>query len=120
MTADDLLTSVPRGWRELVARMIRRADALDVDLRWQNAQSVCGELLLSVILTGPAWSIAADLINDAERQSATTCEECGRPGHARSTPREVHTLCEPCAVLSVARPLCARTKSDEGTTPWNG
>jgi hypothetical protein len=32
----------------------------------------------------------------------------------------VRTLCGSCATLSVAKPICSRTKSDGATTPWNG
>ncbi len=40
----------------------------------------------------------ADLIDEAEKKSAETCEQCGKPGRILANQKWLCTLCEKCAM----------------------
>jgi len=81
--------AVGEGWRELVERTFARLDALasaqgeqdpDLGLRVLDVKEKYGTLQMDVV---PFRDDAEAIVDDAERQSETICDVCGKPGSLR-------------------------------------
>lgn len=86
--------SVGRGWLPLLDRLARDLIALGWDRELRQVKEKFGTLRFHV----RASSAAIDArIDQAEAESATTCEECGAPARERNVRGWIATLCDRCA-----------------------
>lgn len=83
-----------RGWYPILARLEERLNQLDPDYRVHQIKEKFGTLRFyweGDIPDGDA------IVDEAEAESARTCELCGGPGRLRSKGGWLKTLCTACA-----------------------
>lgn len=84
----DWLKCVGPGWANIVHPLIARAELEGVQIL--QVKEKFGGLRF---YTGPANQKFYDAIEEAERQSFQTCEDCGKPGKVRGG-GWLRTLCD--------------------------
>lgn len=99
-TRENVINCVPEGWHNIVNTLIDELFALGWDGQVFQAKEKFGALRFYV---GAASEDMYSRIREAEKDSANTCEVCGKPGEERSPFGWVKTLCEEHAKLYSTR-----------------
>lgn len=90
------------GWKQLVLDTHKRIVALVPNYEIHQVKQKFGTLRYYVELPDDTHhdmrAMVSIIINEAERDSAYICEECGKPGEVRSH-STVRTLCETCQIF---------------------
>jgi hypothetical protein len=92
------------GWFNLISqlsekleRSARRCGAAPDSADWPRALQVKEKYGTLRFYVMPSTDEFSRLIDEAEKQSARTCELCGRPAKLREKGRWYKTFCDPCA-----------------------
>jgi hypothetical protein len=102
VTRDEVIATVPVGWRFLVERLYRHKPE---DCAILGVGRHGGRLHIRTSLPPPEYQAH---IQEIERLSTRTCEDCGcNGGRCRELAGETATLCEACQLL---RGSAAETK----------
>lgn len=89
-----LLPPVPGGWWPIMRRLYAQLGADFPGARIRYAKEKFGVLRVSVEPYGPYNPKLSALVNDAVKESQTTCQKCGTYGRERIIHRCVMTLCD--------------------------
>jgi len=80
-TLAELQGEVGPGWSGIIERLVPKL----FELGWDGVVLQCKEKFGGMrFYTGQTTSEMEELINIAEHESYKTCEQCGKPGVARS------------------------------------
>lgn len=94
----DWISQVGKGWAPLLRDLHEKLSKLDPGYRVSQVKEKFGSL--RVYAVGGSNMVNSDLfqqmINEAERQSETVCENCGAPGEILPTPGWYLCLCDDC------------------------
>jgi hypothetical protein len=89
------------GWYPIVIRLDKRLASIDPDYVVHQVKEKFGALRYyaepSGDPTSAQWETFRDPIQEAERESAITCELCGEPGQLHKSNYRLKTLCAGCA-----------------------
>ncbi|CDO91620.1 hypothetical protein AWC29_11345 [Mycobacterium triplex] len=88
------------GWYPIVATLDDRLTAIDPDYVAHQVKEKFGTLRYYCAPSEPSTELReafCDIIGEAERMSAVTCERCGEPGVAQRRGHWRKTLCASCA-----------------------
>lgn len=90
------------GWAGILTDLQRDLAQIDPGLVVRQVKQMAGSLEVWAEASAPELeSVVHDRITAAERQSAQTCERCGRPGHVRQKPSGWYqALCDEHAALA--------------------
>ena len=83
----------PDGWRKLVEKLVTDLFAGGWDGELHQVKEKFGSLRF---YTGGMSQACMDIVDSAEAESYTVCQDCGDPGVLRSG-GWIRTLCDPCA-----------------------
>lgn len=104
------------GWYQIVAALDERLVAIDPDYVVHQVKEKFGALRYycapSGELSTERWDKFHDIIGEAERMSAVTCERCGKPGVLHRRNHLVKTLCASCAETLRYAPMPPRDHND--------
>lgn len=102
-----------RGWRPILERLHDRLLAIDPNYRLDQVKEKIG--ILRIYAATEDYAERPQVLDrieaaiaDAVRESAVTCERCGRPGRLRSDTewrrlrRYLLTLCDRCVAVELA------------------
>jgi ribosomal protein L37E len=89
--------SLDAGWYPIVSSLDERLAAIDPDYILHQVKEKFGTLRYYCTTRPGHWEAFKNLIGDAERTSAITCERCGEPGALHHSPHRIKTLCATCA-----------------------
>ena len=107
------------GWYPIVVTCDERLAAIDPDYVVHQVKEKFGNLRYygapSGDLSTELRDAFCDIIGEAERISAITCERCGEPGLLHETNHLVKTLCASCAETLGYMPTTPRDDTDRGT-----
>ena len=84
-----------RGWYPIIVKLDEQIAAIDPDYQVMQVKEKYGTL--RYYCTGDEAGVIFDLVNEAEQQSAVTCESCGAPGKMHERGYWLRTLCSDCA-----------------------
>lgn len=87
-TREEIKAAVGPGWGKLIDRIL---DVLTPDTLIMQVKEKFGGLRFYI---GGATNEIFDVIDQAEEDSYTTCEECGKPGKLREELSWILTLCD--------------------------
>ena len=90
---DELAWECGQGWKSIIDPLIELCKARDVQIT--QIKEKFGTLRFYV---GAAPDDVYDAIDEAEKQSAVTCEVCGATGKLRTDRSWLRTLCDEHAV----------------------
>lgn len=89
------------GWYPIVTRLDKRLAAIDPDYTVHQVKEKFGTLRYYAEPHGEPtlaqWEAFEGAIQEAERESAVTCELCGEPGRLQKSSYRFKTLCAACA-----------------------
>jgi len=89
------------GWYKILRNLMWSIDKIDTNrnFRFTQIKEKFGTLRAYYLLTGSTeeldWAIQT-LIDTAEKESESICEECGGPGQPNGDGGWIRTLCSPC------------------------
>lgn len=86
-------SNVGAGWQALLQATVDKLNELDCTWRPFQVKEKFGELRFYIEATGEQANDAQELVNEAERESSTICEECGEDGETASVVGWYRTLC---------------------------
>lgn len=82
------------GWYEIIDRMCHKLSKLG-GVRFDQIKEKFGILTVYQSAPNSVYDESDRIIREAEKESSTTCEYCGKPGKANDT-GWITTLCEEC------------------------
>ncbi|PJK19435.1 hypothetical protein CSX11_26375 [Mycobacterium goodii] len=83
------------GWTRITEALRGDLERIDSGVIVDQVKAKFGLLRVYVTPSAPGLlEPLVALIDEAERESGRTCEECGQPGRTRSTRRWFYTLCD--------------------------
>jgi hypothetical protein len=92
---------VGEGWRDLILKLIADLDALGWDGHLNQVKEKFGGLRFYI---GGGTSEIFDRISEAEEQSYSICEMCGKPGQLQYSNHGdgywMKTLCQTCGIIA--------------------
>lgn len=83
------------GWYPILARLDEKLRSLDPDYEIHQIKEKYGTL--RVYWTGKNYDIGEQAVEEAEAESARTCELCGEPGRIVERHSWLRTLCPACS-----------------------
>ena len=105
------------GWYQIVIAVDQRLAAIDPDYVVHQVKEKYGTLCYYCAPSGEpspeSWDTFHDIVDEAERAAAITCERCGEPGVLRRRRRWLKTLCTSCAEPLGYTPMPPRDHDDD-------